>query len=212
VKGVAAAAVLLRFENNVGTVIPAIPGFIAGLTFDDGELVDVAYEPSTNSSRWVRYHENLDEIRRLRAVAASSSQHGRFHLDQPDADRIARRMQSNKGLDLTLSVYAAYAFHDLQEIDRIREMSMYQQDDTRIMFFDLALLGRRLVDRSVEPSAGIVPFTPLLAQGWSLIRANRVKLYPELDGLEGTMQDSLWSLYDSSGLERLTRAIKDREL
>ena len=46
------ASVLLMFDTEVGTVLPAVPGFVAGLTFNEGELLDVAYEPSINSFRW----------------------------------------------------------------------------------------------------------------------------------------------------------------
>ncbi len=100
-------SVLLQFEGNRGTVIPAIPGFLAALTFDDRELVDVAYEPSANSWRWNLYMQRAEEVRNLRAVASSSSQYGRFRLDQEDAINIARRMQYAKGVDPTLSIYAA---------------------------------------------------------------------------------------------------------
>jgi hypothetical protein len=44
-------------------VIPAINGFIAALTLDNGALVDVSYEPSDNSA-WRReeFTPHADEI------------------------------------------------------------------------------------------------------------------------------------------------------
>jgi len=207
-----AASVLLRFEGNFGTVIPAIPGFLAALTFDDGELVDVAYEPSTNSWRWEMYKERAADIRALRSVAASSSQHGRFRLEQPDAEKVAQRMQFAKGIDLTLAVYAAYAYHDLQAVDRLRAMAEFQRGDIGVTFFDIPLLGRTLIGKSIGPNDGIVPFTPLLSQGWPLLRANRVALHPALDGIERTMRDSLWSLFDASGLDKLQAGMRTLEV
>jgi hypothetical protein len=162
-----AASVLLRFEGNVGTVVPAIPGFLAGLTFEGGELVDVAYEPSANSPQWGLYKDQADELRALRAVAASSSDHGRFRLDPEDALEVAQRMQYAKWVDPAFAVYAAYAYNDLQAIDRIQEMSGYLRRDFGLTLFDLALLSRALINKPVDPKDGIVPFVPLLSQGWA---------------------------------------------
>jgi hypothetical protein len=207
-----AASVLLRFQGNIGTVIPAVRGFVAALTFDEGELVDVAYEPSANTERGQIYGYEMHEVRALRAVAAAASQHGRFQLEQEDAIKLAERMQQMKGNDPTLSVYAAYAYHDLQEIERIRAMSAYQLDDLGVTLFDLALLGRALVGKRVGPDDRIVPFFPLLSQGWALLHAHRFKLHPALDGIERTMRESLWSLFDAAGLEKLRRAMQTREV
>jgi hypothetical protein len=49
----------------------------------------------------------LTEIRNLRAVIASSSRLGTFHLDDPEAEKLARRMQVAKGIDPSLVLYAA---------------------------------------------------------------------------------------------------------
>lgn len=202
-----ATSVLITFDGGVGTVIPAIRGFIAALTFDDGELVDVAYEPSANDWRWNIYKDSAARVRALRAVAASSSQHGRFRLEQDDAIKIAQDMQYAKGIDPTLAVYAAYAYHDLQAIQRIRDMSGYLSGDIGVTFFDLALLSRKLLDKSVVVSDCIVPFFPLLSQGWALLSANRVRLHPALQGIENNMRDSLWSFFDEAGLRKLSQAM-----
>jgi hypothetical protein len=205
-----AASVLLRFDGDMGTVVPALPGFIAALTFDEGELVDVAYEPSANPNnwRWQLYAERATELRALRAVAATASQHGRFRLEGPDAIEIAQKMQYAKGIDPTLAVYAAYAYHDLQAIERIDEMSGYLRGDLGAIFFDLALLGRKLINRAIGPDDGIVPFVPLLSQGWALLGAHRIRLHPALWGIERTMRDSLWSLFDLAGVQQLQHAMR----
>jgi hypothetical protein len=208
-----AMSVLLRFEGNIGTVIPAVAGFVAAVTVQNGELVDVAYEPSTNTWRWSEFTKKADEVRALRAVAASASQHGRFRLDQEGALNIARKMQYAKGIDPTLAIYAAYAYHDLQATDRIREMSRYQRDDLGVTFFDLALLSRELVEKDIRrDNVKIVPFVPLFSQGWPLLTANRVRLHPALDGVERTMRESVWSLFDSQGLDMLHRALMSKEV
>jgi hypothetical protein len=205
-------SLLLRFEGNRGAVIPAIPGFVAALTFDDGELVDVAYEPSVNTWRWDLFKDRAAEVRALRALAASASQHGRFRLEKEGALKVAQNMQYAKQVDPSFAIYAAYAYHDLQAIGRIREMSGYLREDIDLTLFDLALLSRELIDKQVTPDSGIVPFVPLLAQGWALLGAHRVKLHKALDGIERNMKDSLWSLFDETGLEKLKRAMQTGEV
>lgn len=207
-----ATSVLLKFADGRGALIPAITGFVAALTFDDDELIDVAYEPSANNWRWNLYKDRAEEVRTLRAVAATASQHGRFRLDDADAMNIARKMQYAKGIDPTLSVYAAYAYHDLHAVGLIRDMSMYLRDDIGTTLFDLALLGRQLLDKAVDLKSGVVPFLPLLAQGWALLSANKVRMHPLLQGIETTVLESLWSLFNSSGVEKLKRALASGEL
>jgi hypothetical protein len=203
-----AASVLLTFAGDVGTVVPVLPGFIAALSFTDGDLVDVAYEPSANTGRWSMFRQHAAELRALRAAASASAQHGRFRLDAADARKTAQKMQYAKGIDPSLAVYAAYAYHDLQMIDRIRAMSGYLQSDIGVTLFDVALLARQLLGRGVGADDRIVPFVPLLAQGWALLRANGVKLHPALERLESRLQDSLWSLYDGEGVRQLEQALQ----
>jgi hypothetical protein len=121
-------------------------------------------------------------------------------------------MQYIKSIDPTLAVYAAYAYHDLQLVKRIRDMSDYLRMDIGVTLFDLALLGRRLVGRSIDPNANIVPFVPLLSQGWALLRAHRIRLHPALDGIEATMRDSLWSLFTDEGVTKLREAMESGEV
>lgn len=200
-------SVVLRFKGGFGAVIPALPGFLAGLSFDAGEMVDVSYEPSENHGRWGEYQARLGELRLLRAVAASASRHGRFKLDADDAAALAPQMQVAKGFDPTMALYAAYAYYDIQSVDRIRQMQDYLAGDLGLRWFDVALLARSLLGKTIDRSVGVVPFVPLLAQGWALLAAHRIRLHPALDGLQATLKDSLWSLYDMRGVEMLERAL-----
>ncbi len=205
-------SVLLRLENRTACVVPVIQGFLSALTFDQGELVDVAYEPSDNTWRWDLYKKRASEVRELRAVAATASRHGRFRLNPEEAEKVGTQMQYAKGIDPTLAVYAAYAYHDVQLVDRIQQMSGYLAGDVGVTFFDLELLGRRLMGRPIDRSQMIVPFVPLLSQGWSLLRAHRVKLHPALEGIEQSMRDSLWAQFDERGIEKLERAMLSKEV
>jgi hypothetical protein len=72
--------VLLVLENGSGAVVPALPDFIAALSFDGGQLIDVSYEPSDNSWRWGEYAAHADELRSLRASIAASAAWARSAL------------------------------------------------------------------------------------------------------------------------------------
>ena len=210
--GAPAASVVLEFDDGSGTVVPALRDFIAAIIVEDNQIVDIAYEPSENSWRAQVYASGGEEIRRLRAIAAAATNHDRFRLDGDDAMAIAARMQAVKGADPTLSIYAAYAYHDLQAMDRIRDMSRYQHEDLGIHLFDVALLSRELIDATITPDRGVVPFTPLLAQGWSLLNANRFRLHPALVPLQATLRESLWSSYLPPGVQLLRAALASGEL
>jgi hypothetical protein len=205
------ASVLLVFEDGSGVVLPAIPEFLAALTVEDGELVDVAYEPSANSWRWAEFGSRADAVRTLRAVASSSTRNGVFHLEGDDALEVARRMQYSKGVDPTLAIYAAYAYHELQQRDLIRQMSGYMRDDLGARLFDVALLARELEDTTIGTDPQVLSFVPLLAQGWALLPAYRVSLPPSLRGIQQTLLPSVWTMFDARGVERLRLAMSRGE-
>jgi hypothetical protein len=207
-----AASVVLTFEAGDGTVVPCIRGFITALTVEDGELVDVAFEPSANTGRWQQYQNSASEIRTLRGIAASSAQHGRFRLDGDDAGALAQKMQYAKGIDPSMAVYAAYAYYDLQTVGRIDEMARFLREDLGTSLFDVELLARKLVGKDVTAGDMIVPFVPLLSQGWHLLNAHRVTLPPALNGIQSTMRDSLWALFNKNGVKKLRNALQTKEV
>jgi hypothetical protein len=205
-------SVLLQFDNNACVVVPALHGYLAALTFEETELVDVAYEPAATNYRWSGYQQKMRELRRLRAVIAAATQNGYFRLEDADSFGLARRMQYEKSIDPTLSVYAAYAYYDLQRKDTIREMAGYLREGIGVTLFDLMLLGRQLVDKEVRPMDRIVPFFPLLSQGWALLNANRVKRHPVLEQIEPEMKSSLWTLFDERAFDSLRNVIARGEV
>lgn len=206
------ASVVVSFQDGSGAVIPAIPGYLASLTVDDGELVSVAYEPSSNSWRWDAFEFQADEVRSLRGAAAAAAQHGRFGLDRQQATALARRMQMFKSADPTLAVYAAYAYHDLQDHRRLAEMSAFLRADLHgFGLFDVELLAGNLLGSTIDPTVPVVPSVPLMAQGWSVLRAHRVRLPAALAELSDHLLESVWSLYDARGVALLQTAVSTGE-
>jgi hypothetical protein len=201
---------LLTFKNGHSALLPAIQDFITTLTFDGEHLVDVAYEPSKHSSRWADYRDKLTEIRNLRAVIASSSRLGTFHLDDLEAETLARRMQVAKGIDPSLALYAAHAYRDQGNRSRIQQMISAMSGDLGIGLFDIMLLGGRLNDRfNPQERNHIFPFLPMFSQSWALIPAYEVALPPGLVKIsQHVLPDSLWTLFDSDGAYLISQIIQ----
>lgn len=205
--------VLLRFADRRGVLLPAIPGFLATLTFEAGELSQVAYEPSRFSQRWEDYRQRAEELRELRSLITQSVRHGAFRLEGDDALALAERIRYAKGVDPALAVYAAYAFDSLHRRDLVEKMARYLQDDLGFVPFDVALLSGR-IGESAEPLRGrpaeVLPFTPLLAQGWALLDVLGVRLPRGLEDLRQHRVPSLWTLFDEWGAERIHEHLTER--
>jgi hypothetical protein len=205
-------SVLLVLENGVGIVLPAIPGFPATLTIEEGELVDVAYEPSENTWRWDEYKNKAREIRALRAIASSSMTRGAFRLEGDNALEIAKQMQYAKGIDPSLAIYSAYAYHDLQRPDLIRQMRGYMEADLGAPLFDVALLSKALNKQTITAASNVLSPLPLLSQGWALLSAYSVSLPPVLQPLKSMLVPSVWTMFETPGTELVRRAIDSGDI
>jgi len=200
--------VLVVLDRGVGITIPVIPEFIAAVTVDEGEVVDLAYEPAVGTSRWPEFNERAREVRALRAVAAGASREGAFELEGEDAFALARRMQYAKSIDPALAIYAAYAYADIGRGDLIREMYGYMSSDLGAVLFDIALLAREPRGQRRLGTGETFGFAPLLAQGWALLASSRSALPPLLDELaRHVLPGSLWTLYNEKGVEQIRQAL-----
>lgn len=207
-----AASVLIVLRDGGSVLLPALPEFLAGLTFEDGELTHVSYEPADTSPRWADYAARQDELRALRAAVAAATGLGVFRLGGDKALQLARGMQFAKSIDPSMALYAAYAYHDFGRRDLIHEMQNYLRGDLGIHFFDIALLA---ADGSLAAGlrdGSVLPPLPLLSQGWSLLNAFRAPLSPALRELQGHLRPSLWTLFDADGTALLLKAFQNGEI
>ena len=166
------ASVLFRFGSDSCTVLPAIEQYMGIVTLENGLLVDVSYEPMDTSPRWGQFEARAAEIRRVRAAVAASSRMGVLDLEEDTALALARHLQSLKGLDPALSIYAAYAYFDLRRRPLLEDMRDFLSGDINMVFFDIdLLLGRQPQFTPQDDWPPALPFFPLLARGWALMRA-----------------------------------------
>ena len=205
------ASVVLRFDNDKGAILPAIPEFVTGLTFEEGELVDVVYEPADTSSRWREYEARAVEIRKLRGRIAAAARFGVFRLEGENALQLARQMQNAKRVDPTIALYAAYAYDSLQQTNRIRDMQNHLAEDLKMRFFDIALLAGALDERTPGKIEDIFPSMPMLSQGWALLSAHHLA-QPFLKSLPRHLESSLWTLFNATGIEKLKSALQSGEI
>lgn len=212
-----AGNVLLVLADQTSVLLPAIPGFITALSFDDGKLVDVAYEPSQYSDRWADFSQHATKLRQLRAAVAFAAREGVFRLEGPAALVLKQRMQVAKGVDPSLALYAAYAYDEMQQVDLLQDMREQLRMDLGISFFDLDLLSGALPRG--ESREQRFPPVPMFAQGWSLLSAFGVLLSDDLTVLRAgvgtstqTLQtelvDTLWTQFKPAATEHLHELIK----
>jgi hypothetical protein len=100
----------------------------------------------------------------------------------------------------------------LNAIDRVLSMRRYLRDDPGVRLFDIDMLGRLLIGKQVSRDLRIVPFVPMLGQGWALLPAHGIQLNPLLDGIERHLRQSLWTLFEPPALGQLRAALQTREV
>lgn len=196
--GEAGFSVVLRFGNGLGTVVPALPENVTTVTVDQGEVTDVAIEPCPGTPR--RHGYPARRMRDLRAITAACSRYNRFRLSDDAASTFLGQINRPGGPDPALAVHAAYALYEQQRVRSIRRLGT--------PLFDVALLGRSLTGQRVDRATGVLPYAPMLSRGWALLSASKVRLHPSLDGIDRTLRDSVWSLYDERGVELLETALR----
>ena len=199
------ATVLVEFDNHTVALVPALPNYITDITVNYREIVAVSFESPYGPS------DKLDEIRHVRAVVAASVQQGRFRLADKGLD-VARRLQVIKGEDPALAVYAAYSYYEMQAHERLQQMNdaLLDQLDGYTLF-DVALLAGHLSKRA--PQHSVVPFSPLLVQGWELLGGLGIGGLEWFERMRTMVLPSLWTVFDLSardGLMEMMRAIGRR--
>ncbi len=213
VEGVQSAAnVLIQFDDGSGVVLPAIHGYVGAITVEKQAVVNVTWEPVQFSTRWAQVEAGIDELRSLRALLASSARLGVLNLRREDTRLLLDRIHAGSLIDPTLALYAAYALAGIQESEPILKILDSLSRELSIGLFDLALLAGKLRGRTAGSDQDLFPFSPLLAQGWALMRAHRVAPPSGLEALDGHRIESLWTLFDKQGVQLIRSALENKEI
>jgi hypothetical protein len=208
--------VALVFGDGSGTVLAALPGFFGAVAVEGGHVASVTYSPSRNSEHWGEYEAAGKRIDELRALVATSAQLGVFHIEgdresrTAASSRLADQIRVLKAVDPTLGIYAAYAYADANVPEQVRSVQSYMRRDLGVDLFDIALLADSLSGRRIEGSlnALVVPFCPMLTQGWQLLRVREVRLAEDVQRARESLRPGLWTTFGPNGMEFIGRAIQ----
>jgi hypothetical protein len=205
----------LVFEDGSGSIVAALPGFIGSIAVEGGLVMSVTYSPSRNSPRWAEYADAGQRIDELHALVATSAKYGVFRIDgdresrTAAARRLADQIRVLKGIDPTLGIYAVYAYAEANLPEQVLSVQSYMTADLGANLFDVALLADKLTGQRIEgPLSAIVPFCPMLTQGWQLLRVREVTLSEDVQRARDNLRPALWSTFGPRGMEFIGRAIQ----
>ena len=129
------------------------------------------------------------------------------------ATAFADQIRILKGIDPTLGIYAAYAYDAANLPDQVRSVAEIMQSDLGIDFYDPAMLARRLTEgREFIATAGVVPFCPVLRQGWELLRVKGVALDEPVMTAQPFLTQSLFTTFTGEGASILAQAVGSGEI
>ncbi|MBI3301688.1 MAG: caspase family protein [Deltaproteobacteria bacterium] len=206
------SSVVLRFADGSGTVLAGIENYIGTVVVDNGRVVDVSYVPSDNSYRWHEYAGERARLEKLRAIVATAARFGVFRVDRENASEIADQIRYLKSIDPTLGLYAAYAYAEVGLRDQVQSVMDYMKGDLSAMLFDVAMLAGTLAGPQAGSPYPVVPFCPMLSQGWTLLRVKRAKVPPAAEEASNHLLPALWTTFDPTGINLILRAIHERRI
>jgi Caspase domain len=205
--------VILRFDNGNGMPLAALHGYIGHVVVEDGRVVNINYVPSDNSSRWRAYFEKKSKIERLRAAASAAARFGVFRIgNATNAIDLADRIRTEKAFDPTLGIYAAYAYSEAGRDDDVASVLRYMGEDLTADIFDVAMLAGRVRGPLQSHAPRLLPFCPLLTQGWNLLRAHRIELPEVLDDAQDNLVAALWTTFEPSRVGLILDAVRQGAL
>ncbi|MDB5574915.1 MAG: hypothetical protein JWR80_91 [Bradyrhizobium sp.] len=212
----ASASVLIEFDDGKGTVLPGLRGYIGHIFVDDGVVTNVNYVPSANSTRWNEYQIVREDVEALRAAVAAAAGLGVFRIAPQEAQSFADKVRTLKVFDPTLGLYAAYAYASAGLEADVESVLQYMRADLKAELFDVAMLARRGVGpRESGPGPAkdfpILPFCPMLRQGWSLLAVRDAQLPQPAREARNWLLPALWTTLAPEGVQHLRKAIERGE-
>lgn len=206
-----AAEVLLVMEDGFGTVLPAIDGFVATLTYDAAsrELTSVEYERAVGAAVSDEALQDMQQAGELRRIMAAATALGVLRLTGgQELNDMVQQLRRISSADPSLAVYAAYLLHGQRQQAALQEIEALQRQALGLVLFDVAMLARSPEQFSDPLPADVHPSVPLLVQGWELLDARVVETAARerLGQLRKCVTDSPWTVFNEQGVELLRAA------
>lgn len=206
-------SVLIQFDGGTGTVLPGIDGYFGHVFVENGVVTNVNYAPARENDLWEVYDNQRNRLEALRATVAAAARLGVFRIAANEARSFADKIRILKAIDPTLGLYAAYAYASAGLVNEVASVLDYMRDDLRFELFDVAMLARRGVVPSEAPAGGrampILPFCPMLRQGWALLPVRDAKLARVIESAHQWLLPGLWTTFAPEGVDFLRQVIDD---
>jgi hypothetical protein len=204
-------SVAITFGDGTGTVLPALSGYIGHVAVVEGGVANVSFVPADNSPRWRYYVGNKERIEELRSAVATAAQFGALRLGKQHARSFADQVRMAKQFDPSLGLYAAYAYTEAGLDQEVKSIRRYMYEDLRVSLFDVTMLQRSPAPDWIS-AAGIVPFCPLLSQGWHYLRPRRMKVPKALDGAQDELIPALWTTFNRKRMRLISAEMRNGRL
>lgn len=213
------ATVVLRFANGLGAPVAVLRDYGAHVTVGAAGIEDLRYTPIADGGAFAEFDAERERLTRLRALAREAAKGGVLGFTGSREEReeaatsFANQIRMLKSIDPTLGIYAVYAYDAANLPSQVRSVAEIMQADLGIEVYDPAMLAGNLWGgRDVTAAAGVVPFCPVLRQGWELLRVKGVALGEPLMAAQPFLTRSLFTTFTSEGVEILAESVRRGEI
>lgn len=197
---------LLILPDGRSIPVSIIRGFIGELIFKDGYLFTVNYTPSKlNTYTYEDFLSKKDMIMKKRnyiAIAANNGFNYNEAFEKVDFNTIERYndpgsfIRIGKSLDPSLSLYAAYAFRESGNWQKINSVYEYISRDIEAVIFDVAMLAGKLSNNKATAA-----FCPVMSAGWSYNHLFKNHLDTHLIEAAHYLEPGLWTTFGHKGTD-----------
>jgi hypothetical protein len=136
-------------------------------------------------------------------LVAVQARYGEFNLLALPEVPLATWLHGPHGFDPTLGLYAAYGYAQRGQVAEVARLQRWLAEDPALpRLFDIELLAARYPQAAppAAPDFPVMPFTPLLAQGWALLTPDNPLYLPLHERLRAHLLPALWTTYTAEGV------------
>lgn len=201
-------SIVVRFAEGTGTILAAIPGYLAALVMREGGVDGVSYSPAPGGPHWAEYEYTRAQSEERRAIAATAARHGILAMDRDEARQFANLVRVGKSVDPTLGIYAALAYANVGLRADARSVLECLQYDLRANLLDVWLFAG--ADEAERAKFPLLPPCPMLSQAWDYCAPHGVAL-PEVLA-DANRRQTLWTTFAPEAMDRIMAAAHKGDL
>ncbi|SDI92053.1 Caspase domain-containing protein [Alloyangia pacifica] len=213
------ASAVLSFDNGTGCVLALLRGYVAHVFVTDQGAGMIAYEPVPGSDAWYEFQDFGQRRGDLRALVTLALKDGLFGVDDSfaraagDGQTFADQVRFLKFSDPTLGIYAAYGYAQDGIQSEVREIEEIQSGRNQIApIFDNVLLALNNVPEREEFLENVVPFCPMLRNGWSYLPVKGVAMPEPVQAALRYLTPAVWTSFTEPGVAILLDAVRSGAL